>query len=51
LIETYSLDVVVTADQLPPSPIYEEFESVSSADGYTVVLLNPECRSERFQRP
>ncbi|MGH2700206.1 MAG: hypothetical protein ACRDJ2_00350 [Actinomycetota bacterium] len=51
LIQRYSLDIVVTAQQLPPAPIYEEFESVKSSEGYTVVTINPDCRSERFQRP
>lgn len=50
LIESYSLDIVVTERYQPPLSIYKEFESVRSA-GYTVVTLNPGCRNERFQRP
>ena len=50
LIESYSLDIVVTDRYLPQVPIYEGFESVRST-GYTVVTLNPGCRTERFRRP
>jgi hypothetical protein len=51
MIDSYSLDIIVTESRVPRGSIYEEYESVISSEGHTVVTLNAECRSERFERP